>query len=428
MGRSSWSYLYHHFLFIRMLGSKPICQAVLFLYFVSLSPMAALAQNAHQNSPWVVAQDNSSRSTQYGQFVNKRNKFTVSVISGGINSTYLQMATDMANVLDGQEGDATLRVVPVVGKGGEQNVMDILYLKGIDMGLIQQGQLTSLQEKNPKLYANIKSRIHFITKLYNAEFHLIAPRKIKSIKELEGKKVAFGKELGATDVTARTIFKKIGINVKSVFGDFASNIERMRTGEISAVAVLGGAPIQGINDIALGQDFHFLPIHPDSVGLKGYFNLVDDFLPTKITAQDYPGMVQKGQPVASLASGVVLMVYNWGPKTERYKKLEMFINRFFKRFDEFLLPSRHSKWREVSIHAKVPGWTRFKPANEWLAQRRQEIGQEVSAGEMKIAMDVFVRQYTKIWKVEQITPLQRDDIWSGIYRVFGRWWAVALEG
>ena len=89
--------------------------------------MAALAQNTHQNSQWVVAQDNSSRSTQYGQFVNKRNKFTVSVISGGINSTYLQMATDMANVLDGQEGDATLRVVPVVGKGGEQNVMDILY-------------------------------------------------------------------------------------------------------------------------------------------------------------------------------------------------------------------------------------------------------------------------------------------------------------
>ncbi len=423
MGRSSRSFLYHHFLLIRMLSIKHISQAVFFLFLVVISPLAATAQNKEL----VIAQDNSTRSTQYGKFVNKRNKLTVKVISGGINSTYLQMASDMANVLDGQEGQETMRVVPVIGKGGEQNVMDILYLKGIDMGLVQQGQLTSLQEKNPKLYANIKSRIHFITKLYNAEFHLIAPREINSIKELEGKKVAFGKELGATDVTVRTIFKKIGINVERIYGDFASTIEQMRNGEISAVAVLGGAPIQGINDIALGQEFHFLPLHPDAVGLKGYFNLVDDFLPTKITAKHYPGMVRQDQPVASLASGVVLMVYNWGPKTERYKKLEVFINRFFKRFDEFLLPSRHSKWREVSIHAKVPGWTRFKPAKEWLDQRRQEIGQEVSSGEMKIAMDVFVRQYTKIWKVEQITPLQRDDIWSGMYRVFGRWWTVDLE-
>ena len=43
---------------------------------------------------------------------------------------------------------------------------------------------------------------------------------------------------------------------------------------------------------------------------------------------------------------------------------------------------------------------------------------------MKIAMDAFVRQYSKIGDSEQVGPLLRDDIWAAMRRAFGRYWSV----
>jgi hypothetical protein len=33
-------------------------------------------------------------------------------------------------------------------------------------------------------------------------------------------------------------------------------------------------------------------------------------------------------------------------------------------FGEFLDPPRHPKWQEVNLAAQLPGWTRFRPAQE----------------------------------------------------------------
>lgn len=365
--------------------------------------------------------------SDYARQVRNRNQLTVSVVSGEVTSTYLQMAADMANAFDGGVDDSPLRIVPIVGKGGVQNVLDILFLKGIDMGMIQQGQLTYLQQQNPKLYANIKNRIHYLAKLYNAEFHLIAPKSVKSIRALKGQRVSFGKRLGSTDIIASRLFKKLDISVQPVYDDLSLSLEKLKSGRVAAVAVLGGAPISGLNDVTLRDDYHFLAISPRTVGLNAYFQLIDEFLPTKITHADYPDLLEEGQFVSSIASGVVLVVYNWAPKTARYNKLNTFVQRFFSNFDELLRPSRHPKWREVSLFAKVPGLSRFGPAEAWLQERRTEIGQEVSAGEMKIAMDAFVRQYSKVGSNEEITPLLRDDIWSAMHRTLGKWWSLELE-
>jgi hypothetical protein len=46
--------------------------------------------------------------------------------------------------------------------------------------------------------------------------------------------------------------------------------------------------------------------------------------------------------------------------------VKRFVDAFFSRFDEFLQPGRHPKWKEVNLAAEVPGWERVKPAQEWL--------------------------------------------------------------
>jgi hypothetical protein len=41
---------------------------------------------------------------------------------------------------------------------------------------------------------------------------------------------------------------------------------------------------------------------------------------------------------------------------------------FFSKFNEFHKPPRHPKWSEASLNIKIPGWQRFKAADEWLAE------------------------------------------------------------
>ena len=376
----------------------------------------------------MLAQSASPATSLYGRNIESRNNLTVSIISGEVSSTYLRMAADLSNVLDVASGEDTLRVIPVVGKGGIQNVLDVLFLRGIDMGIIQQGQLSYMQLTNPDLFKDIKARLKYVAKLYNAEFHVLARRDVKSMRDLKDRRISLGKRLGSTDMIGRTILSELEIDVTILNDDLAASVEKLRTGELDAVAVLGGAPIQGLAGLREPEKYHFLAIDPTSVGLNSYFNLVDEFLPTKITSDHYPGLVRPDAPVPSIASGVVMVVYNWKPDTKRYKKLESFVDHFFTRFEEFRRPERHPKWHEVSIHAKVPGLLRFEAADEWLKKRRIEIGREVSAGEMKIAMDVFVRQYSQVSSSEEVTPLQRDDIWLSLNRVFGRWWESGDDG
>jgi uncharacterized protein len=59
-------------------------------------------------------------------------------------------------------------------------------------------------------------------------------------------------------------------------------------------------------------------------------------------------------------------VFNWPENSDRYSRVSRFVDASFSRFDEFLQPGRHPKWKEVNLAADVPGWERVKPAQDWL--------------------------------------------------------------
>src|SRR5207247_9365275 len=61
------------------------------------------------------------------------NEGTVTVITAPAGGATAIFGSDMARVLD---DDASVRVLPVLGKGPVRNVVDILYLKSIDMGAV----------------------------------------------------------------------------------------------------------------------------------------------------------------------------------------------------------------------------------------------------------------------------------------------------
>lgn len=314
-------------------------------------------QTAHSQAQAV---DNRAALESHNATVARVNGGRVGIISGGIGGTYIRIATDLASVLD--EGDR-IRILPIMGKGSVQNITDILYLKGIDIGIVQSDVLSFM--KRQAIHRNIEGRIHYITKLYNEEFHLVSSNKINSLKELAGKKVNFGVKGSGTYMTATTVFTALGLKVVPVHHDQALALEKIKNGEIAATVYVAGKPTRAVANLKAESGLRLLPVPYTG-------KLQETYLPARFTAKDYPGLVKQGTDVDTIAVGAVMAVFNWRPGSERHARVVKFIEAFFSKFDEFQKPPRHPKWREVNLAAALPGWTRYAHAEQWLKKNRPQ--------------------------------------------------------
>jgi TRAP transporter TAXI family solute receptor len=281
------------------------------------------------------------------------NANTVTVMSGTIGGTYVQFGADMESVLD--DGD-NLRVLSIVGRGSVQSVADILFLKGVDLGIVRSDTLDYLEKKG---YANnIKRQFTYITKLYNEEMHVIAPKSIQKLQDLEGKNVAVDLPNGGTFVTSITVFERLGIKSNFVYIEQRIAYDKLRKGELDAVIAVQGKPSRAPSQMK-DDNLHFVPVDYAKP-------LQADYLPAVLTSDDYPNLIEKGQQIDTIAVPAVLAAYNWGPNTDRYRRLQHFVEAFFGKIRNFQQPPFHPKWKEVALDAPLPGWVRFRPAQEWL--------------------------------------------------------------
>jgi len=286
----------------------------------------------------------------------RANQGTVGVITGMEGGTYARTAADLT-ILDSD----TLRVLPVVGKGSLQNLSDILYLKGIDIGFVQADALTYAKRHN--LFPNLTQGIQYIAKLYDEEVHVLARKDIKELKDLNGQRVNVDVVGSGSAMTAEILLSQLGIDAKVEHEKQVTGVEELKRGDIAAIIHVGGAPIPLFADLSADTGIHFVPIAIDQALLS------QTYLPAEFTHQKYPLLVPESASVPTIAVGDVMAVYAWPPHTERYKKVARFVDAFFSRFDQFQKPPRHPKWREVNLAAQVPGWTRFVPAQQWLDQK-----------------------------------------------------------
>ncbi len=186
------------------------------------------------------------------------NRNTVSIISGspGSDATYLQVAYDLAAVLNDGEN---LRILPVVGLGGPQNIRDVRNLKGIDIGLTQTSILNNYKRSN-ELLGVFDDKIVYVTKLFVLEAHLVVRPDITSIEQLQGQKVNFDQLGSGTNYSIRDVFKRLGIKVEEVNLDQNQAFEKLKRGEIAATALIAGKPTPSMSRLRLADGFTFLKI------------------------------------------------------------------------------------------------------------------------------------------------------------------------
>ncbi|MDH3601040.1 MAG: TAXI family TRAP transporter solute-binding subunit [Candidatus Tectomicrobia bacterium] len=326
------------------------------------------------------------------------NTGTIGLVSGGVNGTYIQVAADLATVLDGVEN---LRILPIIGKGSAQNITDLLYLKGVDISIVQSDVLSYLSRQ--RVYGGLPKRVHYITKLYNEELHLLAGEAIQSLQDLAGKKVNVGIDGSGTQITASTIFDRLEIEVESTSFDQSLALEKLKQGEIAGMIYVAGKPTRLFQHLEPESGIHFVPV-------PGSASLLDTYLPAVLTAEDYPGLIPPDSNVSTVAVSAVLAVFNWNPNSSRYQNVARFVDAFFSRFDQFQQPPRHQKWTEVSLTALVPGWTRFKAAETWLKQNRKTPEEEIKALFMKFLSDMTPASGTAPLTAEQRNLLFQEFI------------------
>jgi TRAP-type uncharacterized transport system substrate-binding protein len=151
--------------------------------------------------------------------VDRANRGLVYIATSSVLGTDVRIAEDLANVLD---DGATRRIVPMVGKGSLQNLMDLKVLRGIDVAIVQADVLDYAKaQRNPQ---GVESLL-YIAKLYNEEFHLLARAEVKSVEDLAGKKVSFGLQGDGTNLTGARLFELLKIKVTPVNVDQASALE-----------------------------------------------------------------------------------------------------------------------------------------------------------------------------------------------------------
>jgi TRAP-type uncharacterized transport system substrate-binding protein len=288
----------------------------------------------------------------------RRNNWTVGVAGGQLSGTYMTFANEMAEVLD--EGE-DLRVIPIVTYGAASNLDDLLYLRQVDVAVTQADVFDYFRTQ--RKISNLDQRVNYVVRLPVSEMHVLARTEITTIADLRGKKVSFGPAGSASSLTGTIVFQRLGVQVEQVLYDNPTALQKLKSGEISALVRVIGRPIDFFAKIPANSGLHFVPI-PFSKTFADYYTLGE------LTNKEYPTLVPEGQPVDTIAVPAVLAVFNWQKGNDRYRRVERFVDRLFTKWEKFREPPRHPKWRDVNLAATVPGWNRWGVAEEMLRRIR----------------------------------------------------------
>ncbi len=335
----------------------------------------------------------------------KANSNVVRIVTGGIDSTAFRASAELSSLVRDVED---LRLVPVMGKGSVQTVNDMLYLKGIDLGIVQTDVLDYIRDNG--IHGGLDRRIRYVAKLYNEEVHILAGAKFKSLKQLAGRRISFGPKKDGSFVTASLLFNRLKLPVKPVYLAPGDALHQLRAGEIDAMIYVEGKPLDLLRRVRPEDKLRLIPI-PLSNGLE------ETYLPSAFTPDDYPALVPDGQQVETIAVGSALMAFNWKTDTERYKNIAKFVDAFFERFPKLQENPNHPKWREVNLFAQLPGWNRIQAVDKHLQSRALAGVAHCPEPTLRVA---FERFFTEVNVVPAAGTLSEDQA-ENLFKEFKRW-------
>ncbi len=381
-------------------------------------PLKKVLLSQRQEQPNPVARKRSDQFEYENRIKREINEWALGLAAGKLIDTPVKMASELSSILDDGKN---LHVIPMVTRGASSNVHALLYMRGVDLAIINSDSLAHYKKENN--IPNLSSRINYITQLYLSELHVIARPGIKSLDDLKGKVVNFNTKGTAGAFSGPRIFERLGVKVSEKFISNDVALQQMQeSDEISAVVYVTGKPVNSLKNTKWPKGFHLLPVNYST-------KLTDHYLPTSLTSKDYPGLMSEGSRVPTVAVPTLLAVYNWKTTSKRYLKVERFIQYMLKHWKTFQKPPFHEKWRNINLNANIPGWKRFPAMQDQLdlmarlnrdsSLKKKTASVDIdSDAKLKKAFDRFLRNYARANGLSGFTQEQRDKL----FKQFHKFW------
>lgn len=279
---------------------------------------------------------------------------TVTIITDGLAQSsgfVTSLASELAAAVD-QEG--SVRLLPIMGYGAEQNVRDMLYLRGIDLGILNSDVLPflAIEGKLP----DAKRRLRLVARLFDKRVFVLARADVADLAALAGKIVLAAGGDGEARITARTLFHLSGIDMTLRQQDADAGIAAVAAGEAAAIVLLARDATWLREHVPRDRGLRLLPL-PFGQALAVAYE------PARVEASELPGLAPaEGTATIKLAS--VLATFDWRDSHSRYGPVGHLIGALFSMVGSVRRSGTTGIWSEILPDADVPGWQRYAPALE----------------------------------------------------------------
>ncbi|MDR3531104.1 MAG: TAXI family TRAP transporter solute-binding subunit [Rhodopila sp.] len=216
--------------------------------------------------------------------------------------------------------------------------------------------------------------IRLIGRLDVMAVQVLASRRIGELRQLAGEHVNLGPRGSVTQITASLLLDLASLRVDPLYLDHEQALPAVLHGQVPAMILVAPKPSGLFFGVKQSDNVHLLPMVMPGGAPGGVF-------PTQILPEDYPilaaGEARMGWPIDTVGVPLVLGSYAWAPNLGEYLAMARLADR---------LAGRGSGLPGFDMAAEVPGWQRFWPVAEWLAQDRAGTIEEHAAAQQRTFM------------------------------------------
>lgn len=270
-----------------------------------------------------------------------------------------RMAKDFADVLNGKGAAGRA----IVGPTSPTGIAKVMRTDLADFAIVSFDTLAV----GVKYAPDWPQRAPIVARLAPETIEVVAPKEVKSIGDLHGKTVSFGDPDGATGVTARLLFSRLGVTVNPTYEPLTDALDALAAGKRGAVVVMGAKDAHALESFGGDGRYHVVAI-PWAPALEQVY------APARVAAADRPNLVAANDSVETVAEPMALIALDATAGSPRSDALGRTTRVFFDSYDAFLSADRDGHWRDVNLaaDASVPNaaWERFAAAQGWLDERK----------------------------------------------------------
>src|SRR5260370_887030 len=165
--------------------------------------------------------------------------------------------------------------------------------------------------------------------------------------------------------TAGMVFPRLNVATTTTNDPLTEALPRLARGEIDAVFVVGADDSKALADFGKDGRFHVVAI-PYAPALQALY------CPMRLTSHDEPNLIGANDKIDTIGVPTALLAIDATPDSPRAARIATVAEHLFAQFDQSLGALPVSKWKEVNLAARIPGWPRFSAAEAWLEQNKRE--------------------------------------------------------